>query len=139
MTIINPDNTEHDFNVLARTHVADSYKVTLTDEAQRLVFEHNGVVGVVSNGRLTFTLSQVVRPEAFYYMKVEASNGLTVGDYATADYALADYSIFSPAEESDEIYRGKIYTTTQTELEKFKAVTRYVTPTQKENDFIVYP
>ena len=118
MKIVKPIATPQEVDVLVREHIPTTYDVTIVDEAERVSTLSN-VVGVYANQRLTLNISHNFKDKSFYLLNilVTATAG---GDYEKSDYSSSDYSIWVGT--LNEIYRGKLFTTSETDLEKYNSI-----------------
>lgn len=118
MKIVKPIATPQELDVLVRDHISTTYDITIVDESERVSTLSN-VVGIYANQRLTFDISHDFSEKSFYLMKIKVAT-TSGGDYASSDYSSSDYSIAIGT--LNEIYRGKLFTTDATDLEKYESI-----------------
>lgn len=116
MIVVKPTTDPQVLDIVPRDHTSMVYSITIVDERSNLAVIST-VSGVYSNGRLALTVSYDFKAESFYTISVRSLTGS--GDYALEDYALEDYYIGDSV--PDEIYRGIVYATDQTDLEKYNS------------------
>jgi len=121
MKVLKPTTDAQTIDILTREHTSTTYEVTLIDEESREATITN-LSGSYVNGRVSFDISYDFIDKSFYFFKVNV--GTSAGDYVAADYAADDY--YLAVGDVDEIYRGKIWVTNQTDFEKYNAVNNYV-------------
>jgi len=120
MIVLKPIATAQTIDVLVREHDSTAYEIVLTDEQTRTSTSEK-LGGTYDNGRLSIDATFDLIDKSFYSFKINGSTDN--GDYDLRDYSPEDYN--TPSGFTNEIFRGKIWVTDQTDFEKFNAVPNY--------------